>query len=79
MGELGSAALCAAAAALTLTPRLLARVAPPHDFGCGYTGAFRLVTGLFPASPSSLTVSLRSFDPLRDRTIVVNSFARRLR
>ncbi|KAI8439043.1 hypothetical protein MSG28_012915 [Choristoneura fumiferana] len=42
VGELGSAGLCGAAAALALTPRLLARVAPPQAFGpAGYTGAFR--------------------------------------
>ncbi|CAG4988124.1 unnamed protein product [Colias eurytheme] len=40
-GEAGDGALCAAAAALALTPRLLARVVPPHSFRTDYTGKFR--------------------------------------
>ncbi|KPJ12812.1 Calpain-9 [Papilio machaon] len=41
VGEVGDSNLCCAAAALALTPRLLARAAPPHSFRQGYTGAFR--------------------------------------
>ncbi|KAM3957510.1 calpain-11 [Aphomia sociella] len=40
-GEAGDAHLCLAAAALSLTPRLLARVAPPQSFRTRYCGAFR--------------------------------------
>ncbi|XP_063537507.1 calpain-A-like isoform X2 [Cydia strobilella] len=40
VGALGSGALCAAAAALAPTPRLLARVAPPQSFRDHYRGAF---------------------------------------
>ncbi|CAK1586579.1 unnamed protein product [Parnassius mnemosyne] len=47
VGELGDAGLCCAAAALALTPRLLARVAPPHSFRRGYTGAFRFQVWVF--------------------------------
>lgn len=41
VGELGDAHVCCAAGALALTPRLLARVAPPHSFRRRYTGAVR--------------------------------------
>ncbi|XP_039756157.1 calpain-2 catalytic subunit-like [Pararge aegeria] len=41
VGEAGDEALCCAAAALALTPRLLERAAPPHSFRTGYTGRFR--------------------------------------
>lgn len=41
MGEVGDVHVCCAAAALALTPRLLARVAPPQSFRRRYTGAFR--------------------------------------
>ncbi|XP_038222218.1 calpain-2 catalytic subunit-like isoform X2 [Zerene cesonia] len=41
VGEVGDGGLCAAAAALALTPQLLARVAPPHSFRTNYTGKFR--------------------------------------
>ncbi|XP_013179703.1 PREDICTED: calpain-A-like [Papilio xuthus] len=41
VGEVGDSNLCCAAAALALTPRLLARAAPAHSFRQGYTGAFR--------------------------------------
>ncbi|CAG4944730.1 unnamed protein product [Parnassius apollo] len=47
VGELGDAGLCCAAAALALTPRLLARVAPPHSFQRDYTGAFRFQVWVF--------------------------------
>ncbi|XP_064073538.1 calpain-A-like [Vanessa tameamea] len=40
-GEAGDAHVCCAAAALALTPRLLARVAPPQSFRTRYTGLFR--------------------------------------
>ncbi|XP_059045784.1 calpain-1 catalytic subunit-like [Achroia grisella] len=39
-GEVSDAHVCGAVAALALTPRLLARVAPPHSFRAHYCGAF---------------------------------------
>ncbi|CAK1550299.1 unnamed protein product [Leptosia nina] len=47
VGEVGCSALCSAAAALALTPRLLARVAPPQSFRNGYTGRFRFQFWVF--------------------------------
>ncbi|XP_028156403.1 calpain-11-like, partial [Ostrinia furnacalis] len=47
VGELGDASVCAASAALARTPRLLARVAPPHSFRRRYTGAFRFQFWVF--------------------------------
>ncbi|VVC96575.1 unnamed protein product, partial [Leptidea sinapis] len=41
LGGWGCGAVCQAAAALALTPRLLARVVPPHSFRHSYTGKFR--------------------------------------
>ncbi|XP_045451558.1 calpain-2 catalytic subunit-like [Melitaea cinxia] len=40
-GEAGDPHVCCAAAALALTPRLLARVAPPQSFRTRYSGLFR--------------------------------------
>lgn len=38
---LSGAAVCVAAAALALAPRLLDRALPPHSFAQRYSGAFR--------------------------------------
>ncbi|CAH0720612.1 unnamed protein product, partial [Brenthis ino] len=48
-GALGGAALGCAAAALALTPRLLARAAPPHSFRAGYRGRFTFRFWVFGA------------------------------
>ncbi|XP_069361000.1 calpain-2 catalytic subunit-like [Maniola hyperantus] len=48
-GEAGDAALCCAAAALALTPSLLARAAPPHSFRTAYSGRFRFRFWVFGA------------------------------
>ncbi|XP_063386791.1 calpain-A-like isoform X1 [Cydia fagiglandana] len=49
VGALGSGALCAAAAALAPTPRLLARVVPPQSFRDHYRGAFTFRFWVFGA------------------------------
>ncbi|CAH2092507.1 unnamed protein product [Euphydryas editha] len=49
VGEAGDPHVCCAAAALALTPRLLARVAPPQSFRTRYTGRFRFRFWVFGA------------------------------